>query len=318
MALLYKEDWEKTKARYLAWWAHEALGRCAIAVTAPKDNAPDIPEPKRPRTPDERWTDLDYISALNEYRLARTYYGGEMFPVWTGGHPGNKRLAVFLGCPITLSFDTGWLDPILTGENIEYESLRLDESEPHFQFTLKLFERAVHETKGKSIPSLGAFGGCGDTLAALRGNEQLLYDLIERPDQVRAADQHIMEIWCTVYDRFYNILKDAAEGSTCWFTLWSPQKFFSAHNDFSYMISPKDFVNLFLPTIERQKLPRSYRLSRGWRRRVRPRGRPMRAAPAPGHPDPARLGPAGPAALHAPAQKGPGRRQEPPHQPLAE
>jgi len=252
MALLYKEDWEKTKARYLAWWAHEALGRCAIAVTAPKDNAPDIPEPKRPPTPDERWTDLDYISALNEYRLARTYYGGEMFPVWTGGHPGNKRLAVFLGCPITLSFDTGWLDPILTGENIEYESLRLDESEPHFQFTLKLLERAVRETKGKSIPSLGAFGGCGDTLAALRGNEQLLYDLIERPDQVRAADQHIMEIWCTVYDRFYNILKDAAEGSTCWFTLWSPQKFFSAHNDFSYMISPKDFVNLFLPTIERQ------------------------------------------------------------------
>ena len=252
MQLLYKEDWEETKARYLAWWAHEALDRCAIAVTAPKDNAPDVPEPTRPPTPDERWTDLDYISALNERRHTSTFHGGEAFPTWQGGYPGNKRLAVFLGCPITLDFDTGWLDPILNGEEIEYESLRLDEAEPHLAFTLRLLERAAHESKGKCIPSIGAFGGCGDTLAALRGNERLLYDLMERPEQVRAADQHLMDIWCRVYQRFYEVITDAAEGSTCWFSLWSPGKFYAGQNDFSYMIAPKTFRDVFVPTLERQ------------------------------------------------------------------
>jgi len=31
---------EETQQRYRAWWAHEALDRCAIWVTAPRDGAP--------------------------------------------------------------------------------------------------------------------------------------------------------------------------------------------------------------------------------------------------------------------------------------
>ena len=51
---------------------------------------------------------------------------------------------------------------------------------------------------------------------------------------------------------FREIAGEAAEGSTCWFGLWSPGKFYAASNDFSYNISPKAFRDIFLPTIERQ------------------------------------------------------------------
>jgi len=252
MSLLYKDDWEEAKDRFRAWWAGEAIGRCALAVTAPRKDAPDVPEPQRPPTPEETWTDLDYRSALSHYRNARTFFGGEAFPVWDYGYPGNKRLAVFLGCPVTLDFDTGWLDPILTGDEIDWQALTLDETNPRWQFTLRWLKRGASEAKGKSIPAVGAFGGCGDTLAALRGTDRLLYDVSDRPDQVRAADQHLMDLWCRAYDRFHAITKDAAEGSTCWFGLWSPGKFYAAQNDFSYMISPKMFRDLFVPTLERQ------------------------------------------------------------------
>ena len=185
MGLLYKEDWEETKERLKAWWAHENFGRCGLSVTAPRANPPPVAEPKMPPTPEERWTDLDYISALSDYYNSRTFFGGEAFPVWDGGYPGNKRLAVFLGCPIKLRFDTGWLDPILMGETIDYRSLRLDENNPYWQFTLQWLRRGAREAEGKFIPAVGSFGGCGDTLAALRGTERLLYDLVERPDEVR-------------------------------------------------------------------------------------------------------------------------------------
>jgi len=99
MTLLYKEDWEETKERFKAWWAHENFGRCGLAVYAPRANPPPIPEPPMPATPERRWTDLDYISALSEYNNSRTFFGGEAFPVWDCGYPGLKRLAVFLGCP---------------------------------------------------------------------------------------------------------------------------------------------------------------------------------------------------------------------------
>jgi 5-methyltetrahydrofolate--homocysteine methyltransferase len=252
MSLFYKEDWEETKQRYRAWWAGEAIGRCCLAVTAPRKNPFPVFEPGPPTTAEQRWTDLDYISALCEYTHAHTFYGGEAFPVWHGGYAGFTRLAVILGCPISLDFSTGWVDPILTGEDIEYESLRLKDNEPHFQFALRLLRRGCEEAKGKSIPSIGAFGGCGDTLAALRGTERLLYDVMDRPERVRAADGYLMDLWCRLYDEFYSIIRDTAEGSTCWFELWSAGKFYSCQNDFSYMISPRMFEEIFLPTIEKQ------------------------------------------------------------------
>lgn len=69
--LTYKEDLEETRERFLAWWRHEYFGRCAFAVTAPRENPPDVPKPPDARTPEERWYDLDWISRDMEYRPRR-------------------------------------------------------------------------------------------------------------------------------------------------------------------------------------------------------------------------------------------------------
>ncbi len=253
MQLEYKPDWEETKARYRAFWNREYFGRCALAVSAPRDNAPADPPPPRPPTPHARWTDLDYAAACNTWRMRRTYYGGESFPVWTVGYPGHASIPTFLGSPIGLDYDTGWHTPIITGEGLaEVQRLPVDRAGEWWQFSLRMLERAVHESQGRCIPSIGAFGGGGDTLAALRGTDRLLYDVMDRPDEVVDAEHHLMDIWFDVYDRFYRIVRDASEGSTCWFGLWSPGKTYAAQNDFSYMISPCMFRDLFLPVIKRQ------------------------------------------------------------------
>ncbi|MFC1479447.1 hypothetical protein ACFL6F_02515 [Planctomycetota bacterium] len=248
----YKADWEETKERFKAWWAHDNTGRCALNVTAPKENPPDIKEPLRPDTPLERWTDLDYMHELGDYRNSRTFYGGEAFPVWSYGYPGNKRLGAFLGCEVSLKFNTGWLEPVLNEEDITFQDLAIDEENEYWKFTLEWLKRGAKESKGISIPSIGAFGGSGDTLAAVRGTDRLLYDVMDRPDQVKEADLYCMDLWIRVYDRFYEIIKDSAQGSTCWFNLWSPGKFYASQNDFSYMISTEMFEELFIPTIRKQ------------------------------------------------------------------
>lgn len=252
MPLLYKEDWDDAKARYNAWWAHEVVGRCAMAVRAPRKGYVPPPWPACPPTPEQRWTDLDYISAFNEHVHADTFCGGEAFPIWNGGYPGHTTLAVYLGCPVTLDFDTGWVYPLLDGEDIDVSALHVNEEHQYYRFAISLLEHGARKAKGKSIPAVGAFGGCGDTLAWLRGTEQLLFDVTERPEQVREAEMLLMRQWMDYYDRCYAITRDAAEGSTCWFDLWSPGKFYAAQNDFAYMISPRSFNELFLPAIEMQ------------------------------------------------------------------
>lgn len=173
--------------------------------------------------------------------------------MWSVGYPGHTAIPAFLGCPTRLDFHTGWWDPIVTGESLEpVLELRIDLTGEWWQFTLRALERAVQESVGRCLPSIGAFGGCGDTLAALRGTNRLLYDVLDRPNEVAACERYLMQMWCEVYDIFYGLVHEASAGSACWFGVWSPGKTYAAQNDFSYMISPKTFRNLFLPVIEEQ------------------------------------------------------------------
>ena len=255
--LLYKPDWDEARQRFLAWWAGEALDRAAIAVYAPRDATPGDTAPppaplECPPTPELRWTDLDYVSALNRAEHERTWYGGEAFPTWSPGYPGHAAIPTFLGCPLTLDWHTGWSAPILDGDDLDVQGLKIDKTGAWWRFAIRMLQRAARESAGKSIPSIGAFGGCGDTLAALRGTGRFLYDVIDRPGQVAAAEEYLMEMWFEVYDTFHDIVREAAGGSTCWFGLWSPGKFYAVQNDFSYTISPRMFRELFLPVIEQQ------------------------------------------------------------------
>ncbi len=252
MGLLYKPDWEEAKPRFLSWWSGEYFGRCAMSVQAPRTVQPSLRPPARPADPVDRWTDLDYIAALNEYRHATTFYGGEAFPIWNGGYPGHTSIPAFLGCPVSLDHATGWWDPVLTDDDWEVTSVRLDTDGRWWKFAVDLLRTASQASAGKSIPSIGALGGCGDTLAALRGTWNLLHDCVERPDRVRASELHLMTQWCEVYRTFHEIIRSSAGGSTCWFELWSPGRFYASQCDFSYMISPRMFRDLFLPALAMQ------------------------------------------------------------------
>jgi len=252
-ALEFKEDWEETKQRFQLWWNGEYFGRCALAVMAPRDDAPDVPPPPEAESPEQKWFDLDWISRSREYSLGRTFFGGEALPVWNAGYSGVSAIPAFLGCRTEVDMRTGWWYPILTEpERIDFRRLRIDENCDNYGFTMRMLRRAVEESKGRSIPSIGAFGGGGDTLAALRGSEQLLFDCVERPDEVREAEMYLMEMWIDFYSRCYEIIHEVAEGSTCWFRLWSPGKFYAAQNDFSYNIGPEMFRDIFLPAIRLQ------------------------------------------------------------------
>ena len=253
VTLEFKEDWAEAKERFPLWWGHEYFGRCAMAVTAPGKTPPQIPRPPALESPEQRWYDRDWISRNMDYCLSATFFGGEALPVWNAGYAGVSAIPALLGCPTDIDMETAWWHPILMASDmIDCRGLRLDTDQSGYQFTMRMLERAVTESRRKSLPSIGALGGCGDTLAALRGTAQLLVDCLERPDEVRAAEEYLMDMWIEFYTRCYDIVRAGAEGSTCWFTLWGPGKFYPAHNDFSYNIGPNMFREIFLPVIRRQ------------------------------------------------------------------
>ncbi|OGO80865.1 MAG: hypothetical protein A2Y21_04185 [Clostridiales bacterium GWC2_40_7] len=255
MKLKYKPDWEKTKENYIAWWAHEDFGRCAINIKAPKDGISYEEPPRLPEKLEDRWLDLDYLKELNEYRMGRAFYGGEAVPVWNAGYPGWDTISAFLGCDVELMEETGWVNTIIDkGEIVDYNynDITLSQDNRWWVFAKELHRFAVDQAKGKAIPGIQAISGCGDILASLRGSENLLMDCTDYPEYVRKFDQHLMRIWMNTFDILYQITKDGAEGSTNFMHLWAPGKFYIPHCDFAYMISPKMFREIFLPSIQMQ------------------------------------------------------------------
>ena len=253
MELEYKPDWDGTKRRYEQWWEGEYFGRAALWVTALRDDAPDEPPPVQPSDPMERWTNLDYLSALNAWQHRRTFYGAEAFPIWNPGYPGAVSLPTFHGSPFSLDLVTGWHDAILAGEDWSLDDLILDLSSPWYDFGIRMLKRAVADSVGKCLPSIGAFGGTGDTLGALRDSNRLLYDVVDRPALVRESEERLLDFWIEIYDTFFGIVSPVSDGGcTSWFPLWAPGKFYPTHNDFTYMISSEMYREIFLPVLRRQ------------------------------------------------------------------
>lgn len=252
-SLKFKNDWAATRERFELWWRHEYFGRCSLAVTAPLANPTERPAPPPAKTIEEQWYDLDAITSRNDYHFSKTFFGGEALPIWHPGYPGIATIPTILGCPFRLDMHTGWHDPLLNDpDGFDIRSVHLDEEHPAYQYHMAVLHRAAKESAGKSIPSVGAFYHGGDTLAALRGTEQLLIDCIERPEVVRDAEDWLMEMWCEFYERSYTAVNGSAQGSVSWMGLWAPGKTYAVSNDFSYNISTQMFQELFLPAIERQ------------------------------------------------------------------
>jgi len=257
MELLYKPDWEQYKENMNAWWAHEDFGRCAISVTARKAGAGDEAPPPLPVKTEDRWIDFDYLYELYEYRMKRTFFGGEAIPVWDAGSSQFMYHPAFLGSPIDMTEITCWVQPMIQkGELTDYDcnDFVIRPDNPWWNFSLKAHRWAADAAKGKAIPCIQTLGGVADSLAGMRYTRELLYDVMDCPEYVREFDHYLTRQWIEVHSAFYDIIKDGAEGSTTWphFHVWAPGRYYITMCDFSYMISPKMFQELFLPNLAMQ------------------------------------------------------------------
>lgn len=249
MNLLYKPDWDMAKEHYIKWWAREDFGRCMISVKAPNDDAGSNSPPAYPEKVEDRWLDQDYLIKRMAHEHSSTYYGAEAFPVWNAGHPGWDFIAAYLGCPVDLLEETGWVWPIYEhGELTSYTEadMAISPTNKWYNFAREIHKLAARQAKGKSIPNIQAIGATGDVLAALRSSNVLLMDLIDCPDYVRQLEMHLMDVWIKVFDEFYGMTCDAAEGCTNFMGIWAPDKMYICANDFSYMISPAMYEQIFM------------------------------------------------------------------------
>lgn len=245
--LRYREDMDEVRERLTAWWNGGDIGRPAMLLTAPREEPVEhveaLPEP-------EGWvthystTDFDYRVNLSARACVGTHYLAEAVPTVAPDLAPNC-LALFLGCRGIEMSDTCWCRPCIDSP----ETARFDYGPDNFywDFCHRLGREQLRIGRGKCLIQFPDLIEGLDTLAAMRGTDKLLIDLIERPDWVHAALRQITDRYFRYYDVLYGLFHDEVGGSIYW--AWAPGRMAKFQCDFSAMISPAMFGEFMVPVL---------------------------------------------------------------------
>lgn len=242
---MWHDDWDGARAKLEAWW--EGKG-CALDVRAPKDEPWEVlPIPPPPETPEQMWTDVQTRVDFQMAQLGQLWYGGAAFP-YLDTELGPGSLGLFLGCEPGFAWNTVWYEPCL--ENLE-TPIRMDPENRWFQLHLDFRRRAIEAAQGRVLVGIPDLIENLDTLAQMRGPQELMFDLVEEPDLAKQRIAEITDAFCQAFDAL--AVRDEW-GGTCFaaFHIWSPGRCAKLQCDANTMISPAMFREFVVPELERQ------------------------------------------------------------------
>jgi hypothetical protein len=245
----WKTDWEQGRRALADWWNGTGL---ALHVTAPKDEPwEDILPPEPAPDLETRWLNPTWRAQMQMHQMAHTYYGGVAVPIFNA-NIGPGSLGLFLGCEGHLSPDTVWYEPNISDPE-NHPPLKFDTTNRWWQIHLAVLEEGLKQTDGRFLVGCPDLIENIDTLAQLRGPEQTLMDLIERPEWVEAKVQEINQAFFDCFDTLWPLLRDDWGGNAFHaFTLWGPGKTAKVQCDFCCMISPRMFRRFVQPALTEQ------------------------------------------------------------------
>jgi len=245
----WKPNWPQVKQNYVRWWKQQGM---VVHVTAPRRTPAEPPAP--PAETDDPviwWTDPKLQVDRQERRMADTLFAGDAFP-YLMANIGPGSLGTFLGARPGFSLETVWYEPCID-EPDAYGPIRFTPENNHWwDVHLAIYEEAARRPAGRYLLGMPDLIENLDTLAAMRGNEAVLLDLIERPAWVQARLAEINEAFFTAFDLIHKTIRDADGGNTFIFNIWGPGKTAKVQCDICCMISPGMFRRFVLPHLRRQ------------------------------------------------------------------
>jgi 5-methyltetrahydrofolate--homocysteine methyltransferase len=104
----------------------------------------------------------------------------------------------------------------------------------------------------KYLVGMTDLGGAFDIAASLRGHQELVFDMIERPEETRDMISAIDDIWFEAYDILHKKIAEKCEGMTCWMPVWSRDRWYPLQCDFGAILSPRLFEEFVKPSLENE------------------------------------------------------------------
>jgi 5-methyltetrahydrofolate--homocysteine methyltransferase len=246
--LEYKPDFADIARRWDAFWAGRSEGPLVAAVV-----------PKRGTEPVERpaygaGRDGDFGPVVDAVlRWAATHeFLGDAVPCFHAEFTADHA-AVLMGAGLALPADghgDGWSLPVL--HDIRDADIQVRRDSAWYERTVRYLEALQAACEGRLFVAPPSFAGGLDTLAALRGSEALLVDLIEHPEAVHRALDQVDRCSAELLEEWARLLHWDSWGSVTRHGMYCGGRVSVPQCDFSCMIGEAMFREFELPRLERE------------------------------------------------------------------
>lgn len=244
----FKPDIEESAKRWDAFWQGEIIDRPVMMSSCNKLGF--VPNPS-PSYKLRAFGDIDAIIGETLANASGTYFGGDSIPTfWPSS--GADEIAAFCGAKLEWNEantqDTNWSVPFV--ENWEdVLPVKIDENNYYWKRMIEFYTKCAEAFRGRILPRSLDFHTNMDLLSAMRGPENLCFDLFDCPELIDAAMENARDVFrkcwetCTKageMDKYgYYFEGFSTQGSTAVLAC-----------DFICMIGTEMFRRWALPTLE--------------------------------------------------------------------
>ncbi|HRU05744.1 MAG TPA: hypothetical protein P5137_08215 [Candidatus Brocadiia bacterium] len=244
----FLDGFGEMQARFRAFWRMEnrrPLIHARLDTTLPPPAAPGTAEGL------EAW----HLDAREVFRRARAQACGGCYPGIAEEFPFYFPFApypAFFGAEPVFMANTIWHRPMPESEDF-YGRIAFREDNPWWRKSVAMYRELVDLADGHFFLSIPTFWGPLDALEGMRGSTGLCLDLVDRAEEVLAAQSRMLEAWRRHYDVFQGILASRFDGgATSFLPIWCPGRGFCIQCDFSGMLSEEMFDRFVAPEVEAQ------------------------------------------------------------------
>ena len=233
---------------YELWWEGKldrALVRGVITGYYPPSHTAKAPRLSQATCHDFSWTAEEVIDAEDAF-LSTCEYFADGYPVMDFAAFGPGVLAAMLGSELDNSRGQIWFLPC--AEDITKLHVSYDPENKWAKRIKDLYRAGVDRWNGSVIMTLPDLGGIMDILASLIGAENLMFALVDEPEEVKRVQREIQQAWYEAYRDFSEAL--APQGAiTDWNGILSRERGYIPQCDFSYMLGPEMFDEFVMPIL---------------------------------------------------------------------
>ncbi len=248
----HKKKWTETQQRFEAWWDRSHIDRPLMLVVAKNKTPTEELEPEKPF----ETTEAMYLDAEERSKRYRNYIRTHTF--MADAYPnfsmdiGPGSMALYLGSEPIFAEDTVWFKECVEDWK-KFGPLRFDESNRWWKTHLDIIQQAKGQANGDYIVNIPDIIENVDILAAMRGPQQLIFDLVDESEMMKEYINQIDSLYFTYYNEMYERVKleDGSSSFTA-FKVWGPGKTAKVQCDFCALMSPDQFRQFVQPSLQKQ------------------------------------------------------------------